>query len=77
LRKEIENLDSDALPEYPAAPGPAPARCESAASATDKFPRAGGCFDIVHATTSASQLAQRLGTSLFFRATALAFIKLR
>jgi len=72
LIKETKNLDADAPAEYPAAPGAAPARVESAASATDKFPRAGGCLDGAHATTSASQLYQRFGTSLFFRATSIA-----
>jgi len=77
LREEIKNLDSESIPEYPAAPGAAPARVESAVAATDKFPRAGGSFDVVHVAGSASQLAQRFGASPFLRATALAFVKLR
>jgi hypothetical protein len=48
LSEEIKNLDSESIPEYPAAPGAAPVRIESAVAATDKFPRAGGCLDVVH-----------------------------
>jgi len=72
LREEIKNLDSESIPEYPAAPGPAPVRVESAVAASDECPRAGGSFDVVHEITSASQLDQRFGTSPFFRAISIA-----
>jgi hypothetical protein len=72
LIKETKNLDADAPAEYPAAPGAPPACIHCAASAIYEFPRGGGCFYDVHATTSASQLYQRFGTSLFLRATSIA-----